>query len=470
MPAFFTLGSSTEGILLKVLVQLVIIIIAARLFAALFRRLGQPAVVGEFAAGLALGPSLLGMFFPEFSAMVFGTWAGGVPQWVLAVGVSPEFFHTDVSLIFTILAQLGLVFLLFLIGLEFDYEHLKISGAASGAITLAGMALPFALGWVLAMFIHPIMAPDVGKVGFALFMGTAMSITAIPILGRIMMELNLTRTRIGAITITAAAVDDAMGWILLATVTALVSASFSVMLTLKMLGLTVGFAILMIVILRPVFMKWTRTIAARGEMNLNAMAVLIVLLFLSAVATSLIGIFAIFGAFILGATLSADKEFREICSRKLNDFVTAFFLPIFFTYTGLRTDIGSLDTPWLWMIAGLVCLAAIVGKFGGCTFAAKLAGMSWRDSTAIGAMMNTRALMELIVINVGYDLGVIPKDLFCMLVIMALLTTVMTSPILLMLMRRDPELNACLAQSSFAHKARPVESKLAADVLIGARP
>lgn len=446
------LASSIEGALLKVLAQLVVIIAAARIFAALFRRIGQPRVVGEIAAGLVLGPSLLGWAFPEFSDMLFRTYDGPTPGWVGYIGIGQEFFRTDVSQIFFLLAQLGLVFLLFLIGLEFDFSHIRRNRSAAGLISVTGIALPFALGFGLALWMYPHFAAVVPqKLGFAMFMGTAMSITAIPILGRIMMEFNITRTRLGAITITAAAIDDAVGWILLAAVSAMVQASFSGWHTARMFGLTAAYALGLMVIARPLLLRWTRRVAPTPEsdISLNALAVILILIFMSSMVTSLIGIFAIFGAFLLGAVLSADESFREAFSRKVANFINAFFLPIFFTYTGLRTDIGSLSSPSLWLMAGLVCAAAIFGKFIGCGLAARVSGMTWRESIGVGAMMNTRALMELIVINVGHDLGVIPKEVFCMLVIMALLTTAMASPFLLWLMRRDPEFRPLLEASSF---------------------
>lgn len=408
-------GPEVERRLVIVLIQLSIIIFAARVFAELFRRLGQPMVVGEILAGIILGPSLFGHFFPELSHRIF---------------------NPEVAPIFQILSQLGLILLLFLIGLEFDFSHLKMHGKASVAVSLTGMILPFALGFVLGWQVHPILAPTVNHLGFSLFMGTAMSITAIPILGRIMMELNLTRTKVGAITITAAAVDDAMGWILLATVSAMVGSDFQLWGTLQMILLTLGFFLLVMYVLRPVLVKLIRLALPEGksELKLNHMAALLIVLFLCAIATSLIGIFAIFGAFLMGAALSTEERFRESVSRQLTGFVTVFFLPIFFTYTGLRTNIGSLATPQLWLLAALVLGVAVFGKFVGCSLAARLTGFSTREAACIGIMMNTRALMELIVINVGKDLGIIPDSMFCMLVIMALTTTVMTTPVLLAMM------------------------------------
>jgi Kef-type K+ transport system membrane component KefB len=275
-----------------------------------------------------------------------------------------------------------------------------------------------------------------------------------------MMELNITRTRIGAITITAAAVDDATGWIMLAAVGAMVRADFDVLASVTMIGLTVGFAALMVFLARPLLRRWIRFALRRGdgELGLNSLAILVVVVLLCAIATNLIGIFAIFGAFIAGAVLSDEHEFRAAVARQLRNFVTVFFLPIFFTYTGLNTDIGTLETPALWLFAAAVSLAAIVGKFGGCSLAAWFGGFPPRESACIGVMMNTRALMELIVINVGYSLKVIPPSVFCMLVMMALLTTVMTTPILLRL-QRGTELESYVAESGFGSAVRSFDLK-----------
>ena len=436
--------TSVEAVLLPLLLQLGFIVLVARLFAVLFRKIRQPGVVGEIAAGLVLGPSVLGHFFPEFFAGLFHP---AIP------GMTPEASKELFDWILTTLAQLGLIFLLFLIGLEFDFGHLRYHGKAAVAISISGVALPFALGFGLAFALFPHIGVVKSDLGFTLFVGTALSITAIPILGRMMMELGITRTRLGAITISAAAVDDASGWILLTTVAAIVRAQFHPANTLRMLAETVGFALALVFVGRPVLQRWTRHALRRGdgEISLNHLAILIAVIFACAIATSLIGIFAIFGAFFLGACLSDAHEFRQAVSRRMRDFMSAFFLPIFFTYTGLRTDVGTLESGRLWLLCGLVSAAAIVGKFGGCSLAARLSGFSGREAACIGSMMNCRALMELIVINLGYELGVIPKSVFCMLVLMALLTTFMTTPLLLWLMP-GTELEPYILQSGFVKK------------------
>lgn len=423
-----------EELLFIALVQLVIIMAAARVFGAVFRAFRQPVVVGEIAAGLALGPSCFGYFFPDASRAIF---------------------NPAVADVFSVLSQLGLILLLFVVGLEFDFSHLRFHGPAAVGISLTGIALPFALGAGLGRLMYPHLpvSPSgtaISAAGFILFMGIAMSITAIPILGRMMIELNITRTRLGAVTISAAAVDDACGWILLATISSIVQAQFEIWSTVRMVAATVGFFLFVLGVVRPLLKRFVRQAIARGEgdMGMNSLAVVYGVLFLCAMATSMIGIFAIFGAFMLGTVLSDEPQFRAVMVRHLRNFLAVIFLPIFFTYTGLKTDIGTLATPveWLFFVAVLVC--AIGGKLGGCGVAARMGGFSARESVCIGTMMNTRALMELIVINVGRDLGVLPDSVFCMLVLMALVTTVMTTPLLLRFME-GTELEPYIRQSGF---------------------
>jgi Kef-type K+ transport system membrane component KefB len=435
-----------EALLLPILIQLIVIIAAARAFGSLARKLGQPSVVGEIVAGLVLGPSLLGWLCPKQFTAVFQPALGDVPQ---------PLADAAIAKVFTVIAQVGLILLLFLVGLEFEAAHVQSHGRAAVLISLAGIAVPFALGAGLAPFIHSHLEPhptggEIPLLGLTLFLGVALSITAIPVLGRIMMELNITRTRLGAITITAAAVDDACGWILLATVAAIVKANFNPVLTLRMVGLTVAFVLFLILVARPLLARYFATSmqASGGKLSVNALAVLFVSLFLCAAATNLIGIFAVFGAFLLGAVLSAQTELREAAAAKLHDVVTGFFVPVFFTYTGLRTDVTSLHTGTAWLIFALVVLAAVTGKLVGCGVAARVSGFRWREACIVGAMMNSRGLMALIAINLGYELGVVPRSLFSVLVLMALATTMLTTPMLLWL-RKGTEIEEPIARSGF---------------------
>lgn len=410
-----------EKLLLPLLWQLALIVLAARVMGWLFRKIRQPEVMGEIFAGLLLGPSFLGALFPGISDAVFRPEIEGVP---------PGTLHW----IFVSISQIGLILFLFLVGMEFEFGHLKELGLATGIISLAGIVVPFTLGILLSCWIHPQLfhgtAREVPFWAFALFLGTAMSITALPVLGRMLVEWNLTRTRLAVVTITAAAFDDATGWILLAGVAAFVGTGFEWSNSAWMILETLLFGLVMIFLVRPVLKKCIPHMMAGSEITVTGLGLILVLLFLSAIATNLIGIFAIFGAFLFGACLCDEDAFRISIQRRLRDFVTAFFLPVFFAYTGLRTKIGTLDSVELWMIAGVVILASIFGKIVGCGLASRLVGFGARESSCIGVLMNTRALMELIVINLGKDMGVIPDSIFCILVMMAVITTFMTTPML----------------------------------------
>ena len=435
---------SVEGMLLPILVQLIVIIAVARIAATLFRRLGQPSAVGEIIAGLLLGPSLLGWLSPELFASIFRPTLESVPSEVSSVVFAK---------IFGVLAELGLILMLFLIGLEFHFDHLRKCGPAAVAISLTGSLFPFVLGVGLGFLIfgrmepHPDRGP-INELGFALFLGVAFSITAIPVLGRIMMELNIQRTRIGTLTLTAAAVDDAIGWILLAGVAGVVRSSFDPMRMVEMVAETIAFVLVMVFVVRPLMVAWIRRTVKEGTLSVNALTIVLVMLFASAMATNAIGIFAIFGAFFLGAILSDQEEFRVAISARLQDVVVAFFLPVFFTYTGLRTQIGTLGSWEMGLIAVAVVATAMLGKLGGCAVMARLFGFSKKDATIIGVLMNTRGLTELIVINAGYELGVIPPSMFTMLVLMAVLTTILTTPLVVRL-RHGTEVEAPMEESSF---------------------
>jgi Kef-type K+ transport system membrane component KefB len=439
---------SVEEFLVPLLLQLAVILIAARMFAWLVRSIGQPSVVGEIVAGLVLGPSLFGWLAPEAWQWLFRPTFPSVPH---------ELTDPLFAKVVDALSQLGLILLLFLVGLEFDFGHLRWHGPAALGIALTGIAFPFAFGIGLAPLMHPHLEPHpehgpVPELGFLLFLGVALWITAIPVLARIMMELSITRTRLGAITITAAAVDDALGWILLATVAAVVRTGFEPIATMVMIGETAAFILVMIFVVRPLMTRWARWTQRRRDLGLDAQAVLLAVLFGCAIVTDLIGIFAVFGAFLLGAVYSGEHDFREKVSAKWRDLVSGFLLPIFFTTTGLRTNVGSIGstTMVLWGVA--IFLAGVVGKLGGCTLAARLGGFSARESTCIGAMMNTRGLMALVVVNLGHQLGVIPPSVFCILVLTALGTTMMTTPLLVRLMP-GTELEPHVRESGFARRS-----------------
>jgi Kef-type K+ transport system membrane component KefB len=418
-----------DELLVPLLVQLAVILLTARLFAVLARRVGQPAVVGEIVAGLVLGPSILKPLAPAVWSFIFRPHFHDVPH---------ELSDLAISNVLGVLSQLGLILLLFLVGLEFDFGHLRHHSTAALSISVAGIALPLVLGLSLAPLIHPFLEPhpESGAIpsltGFALFLGVALAITAIPVLARIMIELNITHTRLGTITITAAAADDMVGWILLATVSAVVRSQFSPSATGWMIAESAAFVLGMIFLVRPILKRWVKWALSGGttDFGIGSLAVLLSVLFGCSVLTALIGIFAVFGAFILGAILSDEEQFREAVSAKLRDIVNGFLLPIFFTSTGLRTQVGSLGS---WSMVGwflAVLAAGVVGKLVGCGLAARFSGLTTRESACVGAMMNTRGLMALIVVNLGYELRVIPPSVFCMLVLVALGTTMMTVPLL----------------------------------------
>jgi Kef-type K+ transport system membrane component KefB len=394
------------------LVELLAILVAARMAGKIAHLLGQPRVVGEIVGGLLLGPSVFGRLFPNQFAFVFHS-------------ISPA------SLI--ILSQIGLCLLMFQIGLEFDFTQLKEKTNRFAVITVsvAGIGLPFVLGWIVAVWSQPILAPGINALGYRLFLAVALSITAIPILGRIMMELGITRTKLGVIAITSAAVNDVVGWTLLAIVSALTAAEFSAGRFSMQVGLLVLYLLLWIFFLRPLL---NRAIASFGSENgrlpHDLMALMLVIIFVSGLITFELGVFVIFGGFIAGMMLHDNAQFVEAWKKTVSHFVTVFFLPIFFTFTGLRTNVQGLDSATLWSWCSVIVAAATVGKFIGCGAAARWCGMTWAESGCLGIMMNTRALMELIVINVGYDLGVIPPNVFTMLVLMAVVSTIVTAPAL----------------------------------------
>lgn len=402
----------TELLLFYTLLQLSVIVLAARLFGNLSVRLGNSRVVGEIVAGLLLGPSLLGLLWPAGFAFVFRS-APAEPV--------------------TILSQIGLILLLFQIGLEFHFSHLRASPSwrAVARIALLGEIFPFLLGFAFGQFTAPIIFPHGNALGYSLFCGTAFSITAIPVLGRIMLELGLHRTRLGAIVISAAAINDVVGWLLLAIVSALAVSQFSAGRFALQAGLLVVYVAACWWLARPLLLKLARRSGARDNpLPLDLLGILLAAAFVSGMITYHIGIFAIFGGFMLGVLLHDQRDLAAAWRDKVGSFVEVFFVPIFFTYTGLRTEIGLLGDWQMWGWCLLLVALATLGKFGGCYWAARWAGLDATEARAVGVMMNTRGLMELIVINVGYDLGVLPRSVFTMLVIMALLSTVVTAPAL----------------------------------------
>ncbi len=403
---------ATETLLFFTLLQLCVIVLAARAGGALAKAMGQATAVGEIIVGILLGPSLFGLLAPDLFNTVF---------------------RSTSAQALTILSQIGLLLLMFQIGLEFDFGHLteRRNRRAVLAVSIGGLAAPFTLGLGFAWVMPQVYAGGANPFTFALFMATALSITALPILGRIMIEFNLTRTPLGVIAISAAAINDVVGWLLLAMVTAMTTARFSGAGFAINVALVAAFGALCWWVARPPLGRMVaRHMSADPHMSGTLMGVIIACIFAAGMATFKLGIFAIFGGFMVGVMLHDQTAFVAAWKDRVGHFVNVFFLPIFFTYTGLRTDIGSLADANAWLWCALLITVATVGKFGGCYIAARVAGLNRIESKIIGIMMNTRGLMELIVVNVGFDLGVISKPVFTMLVLMALFSTVVTSPAL----------------------------------------
>ena len=401
-----------EGHLVRVLIQWMIIIAAAWAFGRLGKKLGQPLAVGEIAAGIILGPSVLGLIWP--------------PDW-------PVLFPGETQQSLQLLGKLGLIFLLFQVGMEFDYSHLRTRSRTITMVSITGMAVPFLCGLAIGPWLHATFAPETPRFGFVLFLCIALSISALPIMGRILLEMRLERTVIGAMGISAAAIDDVAGWILLGVATALVTSHFNVGHLLLQLVEIAGFFLLLQKIVGPLLRKlWRRGVTGLNDhgMSNSFLALLLIGLFASSLLTHVLGIFVIFGAFLFGVCLHQETSLVKAWRDRFSGVVLVAFVPIFFTNTGLNTRIGSLQTAGAWLACGLVLAAAVAGKLGGCYLGARLTGQPPREAGCIAALMNTRALMALIAINIGLDLGLLTPALFTMLVIMALLTTAMCGPLL----------------------------------------
>ena len=392
---------------MTLIMQIAVIIIAARLVGRLFRAVGQPQVVGEMVAGLLLGPSVLGSVAPDLFNRIFPTESLG-------------------SLY--ALSQVGLLLFMFMIGLELDTQLLRGRTRAAVLISQAGIAVPFVLGLLLARELHGRFAPPgVGLLGFSLFMGIAMSITAFPVLARILREKALLGTRLGAATLASAAVDDVMAWTGLALIIMVVRSGSASISPALMIGGTIAYVVFMIAVMRPLL----RRLSARWKVaaSQDAIATLLVLALISAWITEALGIHALFGAFLAGAIVPANLRVVHETIRKLEDLTVVFMVPLFFAFAGLRTSLSLVHGESLGY--GLLIIAvAIAGKLGGCGLAARLSGMPWREALALGVLMNTRGLMELVVLNIGLDIGVIGPEIYAMMVVMAIVTTFLTTPLL----------------------------------------
>lgn len=393
--------------LVTLLIQMIVIIVVGQGLALAARRVGQPAVVAQVIAGIALGPSLLGAVWPSGMATL---WAADSLPALTAVG------------------QFGLVLFMFLIGLEFDLKLVRGLGRAAVLISQTSIIAPFGMGIALAWPLYRTLAPPgVPFLPFALFLGVAMSITAFPVLARILAERQALRTRIGAMALACAAVDDVTAWCVLAFVVSVARAE-GPGAALQTTLYSVLFVLVVLKLVRPLLARISARTREGASQGLLAAVFLLVLT--SAAITETIGIHALFGAFLMGVVMPRDSGFTEALVEKLEDIVVVVLLPVFFACSGLRTDIGLMNTATAWGWCGVIVFVACLGKFGGSLVAARVSGFTWRESSAIGILMNTRGLMQLVVLNIGLDLGVISPELFAMMVVMAVATTVLTSPVL----------------------------------------
>lgn len=402
-----------HGILPQVLIAITIVVMTSRFVGSIAQRLGQPRVVGEVLAGIILGPSLLGRVAPDTMTTLF----------------PPAIMPT-----LNTLAQIGVILYMFLVGLDLNAGVLRSRAHATVAISHVSIIVPFLLGATLALWLFPTLAPaGVSFTSFALFLGIAMAITAFPVLARILTDQKMEKSELGVLSLGCAAVDDVTAWCLLAFVVGVTKAELGTAVTTVTLAL--GYVGVMLLVARPLANKWFGPASGR-PLTTDLTALLLVGVLVSSLITEAIGIHAIFGAFLLGAVIPHDSEVARAFRHRLEDVVTILLLPLFFAYTGMRTQIGLLSTPMDWIICGVIVLVATLGKFGGTVAAGRWTGLDWRTSSALGVLMNTRGLMELIVLNIGLDMGVISPPLFAMMVLMAIATTVATTPILTRLVPR----------------------------------
>lgn len=391
------------------LLTLIVVIAFARLMGLLFRKIGQPPVMGEVLGGIILGPSFFGLFFP---------------------GTTSFLFHPDSLVFLKHIAEIGICLYLFVMGLEIDLPRLQKSARSAFLISQLSIIVPFGLGVMLAYFIYEDYAPKgFGFLEFALFIGVSMSVTAFPVLARILSDSPLHKTRLGDLALTCAAIDDIAAWCLVAVVTGITSASLSG--AGVTIGLTVAYVFFMMLVVRPYFSKVIPELEKKFEkMPEGLLAFSILGALISATITEMIGVHALFGAFLFGAVIPHDSFIAHDISHRLQDFLRILFLPAFFALTGMKTQISLISGNEDWFFCGLIIVLAIAGKFGGAFVGGVLSGHTKRESTILGILMNTRGLVELIVLNIGLSLGVLTPRLFTMLVLMALVTTFMAGPLL----------------------------------------
>ncbi len=396
--------------LTRLLVQLILILLVARACGIIAKKMGQPAVIGEMFAGIFLGPSLLGWLWPEGFNFIFPSASLGTLR---------------------MLSQIGVCLFMFVVGMELDVNELKHQAHTVVLVSKVSILFPYLLGVAVALFLFPAFGvPGTRFLPFALFIGISLSITAFPVLARILEERGLTKSALGSTALACAATNDVMAWIVLAVVVAIAKAS-SLAFTALSIGLVVLFVAVMLLWLRPRLEHWLDQASKRGvSQGSGVMAAVLMFLFGCALITDVIGIHALFGAFLAGVVMPRHGTFRDVLKERLEHFSTVFLLPLFFVFTGLRTQVNLLNEPSGWLICGALILVATIGKLGGTMVTARITGVNWIDSFALGALMNSRGLVELIALNIGYDLGILSPAIFTMLVIMALFTTSLTGPLL----------------------------------------
>jgi Kef-type K+ transport system membrane component KefB len=400
----------------QLLIQILVVLSLARAFSYIFRKLHQPTVVGEILAGILLGPSALGLLFPSLSTAIF----------------PPESLPN-----LQIVSQFGLIIFMFVIGMELDVGIFKEKVRTALIISHMSIVSSFLVGLFLAVYLYPRFAQEGTEfLPFGLFMGISMSIAAFPVLARIIQERGINKTSFGLLIITCAAVDDVSAWVLLAIIISLIQANGILSASLH-LFLTLLYILFCIYILQPFLSRLSRVYITQEVIGRGVLSLLIIIFLFSALITETIGIHALFGAFLAGVIMPTTGDLRRVLTEKLEDFSAVLLLPLFFAFTGLRTQIGSLNSPYLWQVCGVIILCAVIGKFGGSFLGARIAGLSWRDSTTLGVLMNTRGLMELVVLNIGYDLGILSTEIFAIMVIMALSTTLLTGPLIKFLLKTE---------------------------------
>jgi Kef-type K+ transport system membrane component KefB len=392
------------------ILQIGTILIVARLVGWLFGKIHQPRVIGEMVAGILLGPSLLGWLAPNISSSLF---------------LPDSLGHLNS------LSQVGLLIFMFLVGLELDLGHLRELGRAAVMTSQVSIIAPFILGSTFAVYLYPRLSdPSVSFTGFALFMGAAMSVTAFPVLARILSERNMLRTRVGSVAIACAAVDDVTAWCILAGIVVIVRASsLELPVWLTVSGLAV-FVLLMGLVVRPALRRLEMVYEKRGNLTQDLIAIILLVVLASGWITESLGVHALFGAFLAGVVMPRHTELSRELSQKFEALIVVLLLPIYFALTGLRSSIFLITGAKMWLYCAVIIVLAVVGKLGGSMFSARLNGMTWRESAAVGILMNTRGLVELVILNIGLDLGILSPALFSIMVLMALVTTLMTTPLL----------------------------------------